>query len=196
MKNKRTSSEVDALVEQNLNLVQRVIKFEIAVNRNIVGLEYDDLFQEGCIWLLHAARTFNSERSKFATYAPKVIRNGLISYCRRNINYQTALMPSIDDDTNGIQRSNAILDDFDSWMSMSDMLDMLESAKRNCTDSIVRGIEALEYRARGMTNKEIAQMLNVPPNYVSVWIDRAKKKLLRDRKFMSALGRDVEKDAA
>ena len=196
MKNNLTNFAIDALVEQNLDLVQRVIRFEIAVNRNIVGLEYDDLFQEGCIWLRHAARTFDSARSQFATYAPKVIKNGLISYCRRNVNYQTAFMPSIDDDTNGIQRRSAIIDDFDSWMSLSDTLDLLESAKCNCTDGVIRGIEALEFRVRGMTNKEIAQMLNVPPNHLSVWIDRAKKQLRLDRRFMSALERRVDNDAA
>jgi len=191
-----TPAEIDALVEQNFDIVRNAIKYVIIVNKNIVGLEYDDLFQEGCIGLLHAARTFDSSRSKFTTYAPKVVRNKLISYCRRNIKYQTAFMPSIDDDTKFIQYRSDSSDDFDILMARNDILDLLEAVKRNCTAGVARGIDILELRVKGFTNKEIAELYDVSPNYISVWLARAKKYLLRDRHFMNALGRKVENDAA
>ena len=46
------------LVAQNLPVVHWVICDYIHVNPTICGLEYSDLFQEGCVWLCKAAATF------------------------------------------------------------------------------------------------------------------------------------------
>ena len=47
--------EQRALVENNLSLVYWVIMESIHVNETIYGFGYEDLYQEGCIWLCHAA---------------------------------------------------------------------------------------------------------------------------------------------
>ena len=46
------------LVAQNLPVVHWVICDYIHVNPTICGLEYSDLFQEGCVWLCKAAATY------------------------------------------------------------------------------------------------------------------------------------------
>ena len=71
------------LVAQNLPVVHWVICDYIHVNPTICGLEYSDLFQEGCVWLCKAAATYKDDgRAQFATYAKTVVKNGLLSYCR------------------------------------------------------------------------------------------------------------------
>ena len=59
----------------------------IHVNPTICGLEYSDLFQEGCVWLCKAVATYEDDgRAQFATYAKTVVKNGLLSYCRKICN--------------------------------------------------------------------------------------------------------------
>ena len=71
------------LVAQNLPVVHWVICDYIHVNPTICGLEYSDLFQEGCVWLCKAATTYKDDgRAQFTTYAKTVVKNGLLSYCR------------------------------------------------------------------------------------------------------------------
>lgn len=71
------------LVARNLSIVHWVICDYIHVNPTICGMEYGDLFQEGCLWLCKAASTYkNDGRAQFSTYAKTVVKNGLLSYCR------------------------------------------------------------------------------------------------------------------
>lgn len=69
------------LVSQNLPVVHWVICDYIHVNPTICGLEYSDLFQEGCLWLCKAAATYKDDgRAQFSTYAKTVVKNGLLCH--------------------------------------------------------------------------------------------------------------------
>jgi len=188
MKNNLTPMEVETLVESNLNLVWWIVNSYMRTAGKNMGLETEDLFQEGCIWLLHAARTFDPQRAKFSTFATTVIRNGIIAHHRRS-RFHTPATVSLDDDANSILRRAGMRDDLEARFSEADTLALLESAKRGCSGITLRGIEALELRAQGLTNVEIAELLGVPRNYVGAWISRAKKRLLADEDFVAAIGR-------
>lgn len=83
MKNLTLNSRQQRLAEENLSVVRHAIHKNIIVNDSLYGFEYDDLYQEGCIWLCKAAISFDETRNiKFATYAEKVVANGLRTYCR------------------------------------------------------------------------------------------------------------------
>ena len=74
----------DQLIQEHLNCVHGVIHSSIHVNPNVCGLEYDDLYQEGCIALWRAAETFDERQGvQFRSYAFPVIRNHLLDYCRK-----------------------------------------------------------------------------------------------------------------
>ena len=77
---KRLTAAQQRLVEENLAVVERVLRFNVRVNPCIAGLSYEDLYQEGCVWLCNAALTFDPARSSFASYARRVVQNGLIGY--------------------------------------------------------------------------------------------------------------------
>ena len=73
----------DCVIDGRLMVVHRAIREHIVVNETIFGFSYDDLYQEGCLWLCKAAATFQKDQAvKFETYAFKVIVNGLRTYCR------------------------------------------------------------------------------------------------------------------
>lgn len=78
----RLTPEQQKLVENHLSIVRWTIRETVSVNEAVCGFEYDDLYQEGCLWLCHAAASYNPGLAQFPTYAKKVVRNGLLSYCR------------------------------------------------------------------------------------------------------------------
>ena len=72
------------LMEEHLNCVHWVIHSFIHVSPDVCGLEYDDLYQEGCIALWQAAETYNEQLgAQFHSYAISVIHNHLLDYCRK-----------------------------------------------------------------------------------------------------------------
>jgi len=78
MKRKNTilTDDQRAMVEEHLSIVHWILWDSIHIDPCACGLEYDDLFQEGFVWLCLAA-AYDPRRSKFPTYAKKVVRNGL-----------------------------------------------------------------------------------------------------------------------
>ena len=78
------NENIEKLFEQHLNCVHWVIHNFIHANESVCGLEYDDLYQEGCIALWRAAETFDEDQGvQFHSYAISVIRNHLLDYCRK-----------------------------------------------------------------------------------------------------------------
>ena len=57
------------LVINHISIVNWVIYENIRINKNAMKYGYEDLFQEGCIWLCRAAMTYDVTLAKFGTYA-------------------------------------------------------------------------------------------------------------------------------
>lgn len=58
------------LVEENLTIVERVLRFDINANPCVAGLGYEDLYQEGCVWLCNAALTFGPSAWQLCILCP------------------------------------------------------------------------------------------------------------------------------
>lgn len=76
------NAEQQEMVEQHLDLVSIILRKYISTNEQIRGLEYDDLYQCGCLALCKAAYHYDG-RVKFETFAGTVIRNALLDECRK-----------------------------------------------------------------------------------------------------------------
>ena len=154
------------LVAQNLPVVHWVICDYIHVNPTICGLEYSDLFQEGCVWLCKAAATYEDDgRAQFATYAKTVVKNGLLSYCRTICNRGKMFSRLIIGEHGELAADGEALepqsDTFDAQVSLMETLSLLEASKQDY-DGVARlGIEALALKLQGMRSR--AQ----PPNYAA-----------------------------
>ena len=178
------------LVENNLSLVYWVIMESIHVNETIYGFGYEDLYQEGCIWLCHAAATYDPVRSRFPTYAKRIVRNGLLSYCRqmclrqRRFTYLT-----VGDQGELLADGEPVLppDDFHAQVNMIETLDLLAYAEKKYQGVTKLGIEALKLKLKGISVSEIASLYHVPPPHVGAWISRATQKLRKDTPFLSGL---------
>ncbi len=178
------------LVEEHLSVVHWTIRKHIHVNESIYGMGYDDLFQEGCIWLCHAAVSYQAEQAQFATYAKTVVRNGLISYCRQLCSRQSHFV-RLSIGEHGEIFTEAYIPDcsdtFNSYFSILETLDFLESLAPNYHGVAKLGIEALKLKIKGMSITEIAQLYNVPASHVGAWISRSAQKLKKDPNFLSVI---------
>ena len=188
--NIRLTREQQELVENHLSLVYWAIMESIHVNETIYGFGYEDLYQEGCIWLCHAATTYNPARSLFPTYARKIVRNGLLSYCRQMCFRQrrfTYLTVGLHGELLADGELVTPPDDFHVQVNMIETLDLLASAEKKYQGVTKLGIEALKLKLKGMSVSEIADLYHVPPPHVGAWISRATQKLRKDTPFLSGL---------
>ena len=178
------------LVEEHLSVVHWTIRKHILVNESVCGMGYDDLFQEGCIWLCHAAVSYQSGQALFATYAKTVVRNGLISYCRQLCRKQNHFVRMTIGEHGELSTEDFIpesSDTFHSYFSVLETLDFLESLAPNYHGVAKLGIEALELKIKGMSVTEIAQLYHVPASHVGAWISRSAQKLRKDPNFLSGI---------
>ena len=184
------TSEQQKLVETHLYIVNWVMSESIHVHKNIYGFEYEDLYQEGCIWLCYAATTYNPERSQFSTYAKRIVCNGLFSYCRQMHSRQSYFTYfAVDKQGNLLANGEpyVLVDDFDIQINMIETFDLLAYAEKKYQGVTRLGIEALKLKLKGMSVSEIAGLYHVPPPHVGAWISRATQKLRKDTPFLSGL---------
>ena len=165
----------DQLIADHLNCVRWVIQSFIHVNESICGLEYDDLYQEGCVALCRAEETFDEQRKvQFHSYAVSVIHNHLLDYCRKIKSRTAPVVPLEDAET---AQDSAPVWDGDSNLFVEQVL---EYGKRMYSGVAKLGVEALELKIAGYSGTDIAKLYGVQPNHVGAWISRAAQKLKKD----------------
>ena len=205
--NFKLTKDQQTLVEKNLSIVHWVIVNNIHVNPGICGLEYGDLFQEGCLWLCKAAFTYHAGQAQFSTYAKKVVKNGLLSYCRKICSQGRHISRLIIGDQGELAADGEQLeqpdDHFDSHLSRLETLDLLEASKQNYQGVARLGIEALALKVQGSdvcnahsldlqrqcfdAKSGNAALYQVPPSHVGAWISRSLEKLRNDPDFLTCL---------
>lgn len=178
---KRLTAAQQRLVEENLPIVERVLRFDIQANPCVSGLGHEDLYQEGCVWLCNAALTFDPARGSFASYARRVVQNGLVGYCRNALSkYQRTvslgdLEPAV---LAALEAQNAV-----SSHTKCETPLLLAAAESQYTGVTRRGVHALALQVSGMPLTAVAVRMSAPPNHVSAWISRAAHKLRNNESF-------------
>ena len=62
------TAEQQTLVEEHMQIVHWVIHRHIDVNESVCGMGYDDLYQEGCVALCHAAMSYDAQAGRGLTH--------------------------------------------------------------------------------------------------------------------------------
>jgi RNA polymerase sporulation-specific sigma factor len=172
-----------ALIERNLRLVVYIAKKFENTNVNI-----EDLVSLGSIGLIKAVNTFDVEKNiKFATYASKCIENEMLMYLRKYSRVRNEL--SLDEPLNIDGEGNELL--------LSDILGSDEDSiairieKKADNELLWQFINKMDERDQNilkkrfglcnveeMTQKEIADEMNISQSYIS----RLEKKLINQLK--------------
>ena len=197
---KIVSIDQNRLIEVSMPLVGWTVRRYFTCKENVVGLSYDDMFQEGCVGLCKAVSAYDRSRGEFDTFAVSVIRNHLIDYCRYMTadvrNGPTCSLEEITEngwDGTGADPEAPLGTEEDSLSTLC-ASGFLENRKRRYEGSARLGIEALELKVLGGYGvTDIARRYGFKPNLVGAWISRAAKKIREDisQEEMDALG--VEK---
>lgn len=175
-----------ALVEDNLLVIDKVISRYINTNETICGLGGDDLYQEGAIALCKAASTYDGTSARFTTYATTVVRNHLLSHCKavctaqRHLPSVSLCTAELEDDIPPLFQEPSIPDSADTLIGDLDTAHLLKDCKRRYTGVARLGVEALELKIKGLDGADIAQLYHTTPNNVGAWISRAAKKIRKD----------------
>ena len=176
------------MVETNMDVVRWAIRTSIQVNEQLYGFGYDDLFQEGCIWLCKAAAAYDPGGASFPTYAQKVVENGLRTYCRLQRSKERRCFPVseiFDTEADGVMASG--IRSFQEQLAEVDALSILESAKQQY-DGVARlGIEAMQLKFIGLSNTDIAAHYGIKANYLGAAVHRAAERLKSNKEFLQSL---------
>lgn len=175
------TAEQQLLVENSLEFVHWTIAR--LVPKSNCHMEYDDLFQEGCVALCHAAASYHGSTS-FKTYAITVIRNHLIDCCRKQTSWRKYISEQSLDDPDASLPTPVYTDH--AHFSSVDAGAVLNSCKKHYRGVAKLGIDALVLKTKGFDCKDIAVLYHTSFNNVGAWISRAAKKLRSDPAFLDA----------
>lgn len=179
--------EQQALAEQNLSLVDKVIARYIHTNESVCGLGYEDLRQEGCLALCQAAATYDGISAQFSTYATTLIRNHLTDCCKavaarlRNLSAIPLDVGPPDEDRPPGLPEPSVGDGVDALIDRLDANALLSDCKRRYSGVARLGIEALELKIMGYSGADIARLYNTKPSHVGAWIARAAQKIRKEK---------------
>lgn len=175
------------LIEHNLRLVAHIVKKYDTNNKNT-----DDLISIGTIGLIKGIDSFKLEKNnKLTTYVARCIENEILMHFRSNKknNQNVSLNDSIGYDKDGNEISlidviksetpeiNEVLHKRENLNLISNSLNCLNERERE----IIINRFGLNYK-KELTQKEIADKLNISRSYVSRIEKRAISKLYREFK--------------
>ncbi len=170
------------LIEHNLRLVAHVVKKYYTSNADT-----EELISIGTVGLIKAVSTFNNSKStRFATYAAKCIDNEILMYFRsakksaRDIYLDEPV--DVDKDGNSMSLMDIIAEDD----NMVDRIDTMIKSRQlygfveNSLDEREREIILYRYGLYGkkpLTQREVAEKLDISRSYVSRIEKKALEKL-------------------
>ena len=169
------------LLEKYSHLVDMLAKMYIKNNKNL-GLEYDDLYQEGMIGILKALDDYNSSDTLFYTYASLCARREI----DKTLLYYKRKKHMILNDAISINQKVNIESDFsveDTLASDYNLEKEYESSER-CNKILdfkyeldILDSSILELKANGFSVNEISKLLDITYKAVDYRIRKIRKKL-------------------
>ena len=170
------------LIEHNLRLVAHVVKKYYTSNADT-----EELISIGTVGLIKAVSTFNKSKStRFATYAAKCIDNEILMYFRsaKKSARDVYLDEPVDVDKDG--NSMSLMDIIAEDDNMVDRIDTMIKSRQlygfveNSLDDREREIILYRYGLYGkkpLTQREVAEKLDISRSYVSRIEKKALEKL-------------------
>lgn len=189
---KQLTPKQQQCVQQYLPLVRKVITDHIFVHGK--GLDWNDLYQTGCLALCNAAARYDASRP-FAPYAAQAIKNSLYDYCRN-----ASLQPSVSLDSPAFtEDGEASLHEFldapsgdASWepyqkFRSAEALRYLKEKQQHSSGAVQKGIYCLLKKCQGYNSTDISRQFGVTSNLVRAWMSLAARHLKKDPELYELL---------
>jgi len=170
------------LISKYRNLILLNLK-EYLQEYNIIGVEVADLYQEGLIGLLQAINSFDPKRdTTFYTYANKCIKSSLLSAFRQTFRMKNRILNNSYSLDRLIENSNnnyyEILKDY---RNDPDLLLSREEDENEIINRVKGRLSnnektIFELKLKGLSNSEIATLLDKDKKYVENTMFRINKK--------------------
>ncbi|MDW0112325.1 MULTISPECIES: RNA polymerase sporulation sigma factor SigK [Sporosarcina] len=162
----------DELIERNMRLVAHVVKKFHPKHEQL-----DDYISIGTIGLMKAVNSFTLDRkTKLATYAARCIENEILMYLRtqKKVQKDVSLFDPIGTDKDGqsLQIADLLQTDEEAPIETVQQKEQKERLYRHLGKLDSRELEIIQRRYgllddKPMTQKEIAEQLNISRSYVS-----------------------------
>jgi RNA polymerase sporulation-specific sigma factor len=163
------TTEQKRLTENNLRLVYYT--YERLGKTDFVKRNKDDIVSEGTVGLIKAVKTYKADKSKFATYASRCIRNEMLMFLRRNKKHAgvLSLYQSVGHDNDGheLLLMDTISDEAHSGERMSEAIEAKETLAQILAVADGRERLMIAMRIDGKKQKDIAARLGLSRSYVS-----------------------------
>ncbi len=170
------------LVSKYKNCILITLK-DLLKEYNVLGVEIADLYQEGLIGLIHAINTFDKERDvTFYTYANACIKSSLMSAIRQTFRMKNRILNNSYSLDKLIEESNYnFYEIFKDYRNDPDII----LSKTEDEDELINSIKSklsknevaiFELRLKGLSNSEIALLIDKDKKYVENAMFRINKK--------------------
>lgn len=168
------------LIVDHLDLVAQVLNKHICRDLSNPDLEWDDLYQTGCLALCKAALLHDNSKP-FGPYAARSIRNALFDYCGKSLRYRQPLC-MMD------QLPEVPVYDESSFSFCDKDLTAFIKAQGSCTTGVIqKGLISLLKKSEGYTSTELSKEFGTTPNSVRAWMSLAAKKLRQEPELYKLL---------
>ena len=180
--NENNEEATNILIDKYKSSILSILR-EYLKEYNVVGIEVADLYQEGLIGLIHAINSFDEKKDvTFYTYSNACIKSSIISAMRqtfrmknRILNNSYSLDKLIEDTNNSFYE--IIMDE----KSDPDKVIMVEEEKQEIFDKIRNILSKnekviFELKLKGLSNSEIAMLIDKDKKYVENTMYRINKK--------------------
>lgn len=174
------TEEQQAVVENNMCLVRKVIKDKVHGGSALSYYSYEDLFQIGCIGLCKAAAT-DKGIGCFSTYAYRLIWNEIcdaLILATRRVSFEVELKEdsfSMSPAVPGIPSAESL-----------DLRNTLDSVMKDAPVGLRKALMAALLMAEGYSSREVGQKLQIPANSARSLASRARK-YIRERPELTGL---------
>ena len=165
----KLNREQQLKVEENMGLVGRVIKDRVHGIGQSGMMDYDDLFQIGCIGLCKAAAS-DKGTGAFSTYAYRLIWHEICDQLIKQ-NRTSGREQLREADAISVSSERVIIDPAERFEIKS----LLQAATDHPGEVIGQGIRALRLSADGYTSREVGEMMSAQPGTVRMWMTKARR---------------------
>ena len=187
------------IFNENLDIVKRVLTCVRYSNQSIERCP-EDLYQEGCIKLWKLILSGEAEnKENFENYAFIAVRNRMRDCCRHGRRTEDPVQPYetaiFEDGTRNfdilsvLDSSEDTVESAEDNILLADAIAAINDVKKNCNGVMLKGMDSIIYKIRGLSVTDIAKMYGVEPNHVGAWISRAKQHLHSNEAFLEKLSR-------